>query len=330
MLASHSVAPEAHADWTIQPESNFYYTDDAALFSATRRTLKDQDPTQPILDFALADQGSAFVYEPALDVAKTFDLLGESTTFHVRGQGFLFPGKSRFDHGSMAVEVRRDLGEKTEAVARYFFVPKLFLGRNEVRFPEPHGVGGEPEEFQTERLDTHFWALGLHYQLRERLGATVFGRAGIRRYEDPFEHRDTDFYTAGIHATFELNEWVELGAAFHYERGLADGRNGEERALRDDISYHNYFLSGDAAFKLVPSIELELALHYEHNDFSTGIDGDERKGEAENSVQGDVLLIYEFTDALDLTAGFQGVYRKETFENSLRNLNAWLGVRASF
>ena len=323
-------ALETSAEWTIQPESSFFYTDDASLFSATRRTLKDQDPTQPILDFDLAEKGSAFVYEPGLDISKTLTLLGEETTFHLRGQGFLFPGKSRFDHGSMAFEVRRNVGTQFEAIARYYFLPKLFLGRNEVREPESPGAGPEPEEFQSERLDTHFWAVGLRYQLSERAAATAFGRVGIRRYERPFEHRDTDFFTAGVHAEFELNEHIELGLAMHYERGLADGRNGNERALRDDISYHNYFLSGEAAFHLFPRTELELALHYEHNDFSTGIERDERKGEAENSVQGDVLLVYELTDALDLTAGFQGVYRKETFEDSLGNLNAWLGVQASF
>ena len=46
--------------------------------------------------------------------------------------------------------------------------------------------------------------------------------------------------------------------------------------------------------------------------------------------QGDIELIYELTDAIDLNAGFQGVYRKESFEDALRNLNAWLGVQVTF
>ena len=40
------------------------------------------------------------------------------------------------------------------------------------------------------------------------------------------------------------------------------------------------------------------------------------------------MLAWEATEWLELTAGFQGVYRKESFEDSLDNLNAWIGFRA--
>jgi hypothetical protein len=42
------------------------------------------------------------------------------------------------------------------------------------------------------------------------------------------------------------------------------------------------------------------------------------------------MAVYKLNETLELTAGFQGSYRKESFEDSLVNLNAWLGVRASF
>ncbi len=317
---------ESRAEWSVHPEMNFFYTDDAALFSATRRTLKDADPTQPILDFDLTEKNSTFVYEPALEVRKELTLWGEPATLQLRGQGFLFAGRSRFDHGSLAVEARRDFGSRFEAVARYYFSPELFLGNGRVR---PLEEEEDEQEFRSERLDAHFWSLGLRYRATERFEAVLLGRAGIRRYERPFGQRDTDFFTAGIHTEFELTEWARLGLAFHYERGLADGRNGSNQE-RDDHSYHNYFVSGGIALEILPRAELEVAMHYERNDFTTNLDGDERRGEAENSVQGDVSLRYELTEIVDLTAGFQGVYRKETFEGSLRNLNVVLGFRASF
>ena len=92
------------AEWELDVRSNAYYTDDVALFSATRRLSRHQDPTQPALDSALADQGDGFVYEPMAQVMTTFDLMGRNTKLLVRGQGFVFVDDSRFNHGSLGVE----------------------------------------------------------------------------------------------------------------------------------------------------------------------------------------------------------------------------------
>ncbi|MDJ0848508.1 MAG: hypothetical protein QNK04_09030 [Myxococcota bacterium] len=319
---------EASPEWRIDFENNFYYTDDAALFSSTRRTAKDQDPTQPVLDFDLAEQGSDFVYEPALELKKTFSVRGRGGAMRVRTQGFVFARNPEYNHPSLAVEVALDPSEKARIYTRYFFISDLFLGDNEVRFPE--GEEEEPELFAEEVLDTHFWAVGLRYALHERVAATAFGRVGIRRYDEPFRQRDTNFYAGGLHLHFELGERVDLTLGFHYERGLADGRNGSERALRDDISYHNYFLTSEIEVELMPRLGLELALHYERNDWTTNIRGDERNGEHEDQFQGDIAFLYDLTEIFDLAVGFQGVHRKESFEDGLRNINAWLGVRATF
>ena len=80
----------------------------------------------------------------------------------------------------------------------------------------------------------------------------------------------------------------------------------------------------------MPRLGLELALHYERTDWTTNISGDERNGEFENQFQGDIGLVYELNEILNLEIGFQGAWRKESFEQSLRNLNAWLGFSASF
>ncbi len=325
------VGTDAKAEWSIAAESQFYYTDDAALFSSTRRTLKDQDPTQPVIDFDLADQGSDFVYEPVVELGNEFSLLGHETALRVVAQGFVFARNPEFDHPSLAVEVRRRLGERTELLTRYFFIPDLFIGRNEIRVPEEEGGGeGEPGALADEEVTTHFWALGVRRELHERVTATLFGRAGIRRYDASFRQRDTNFFTAGLHVDFEPAERVELALGFHYERGLADGRNGEERLLRDDVSYNNYFATAELELELTERIALEMALHYERNDWTTDIPGDERKGEHEDQFQGDILAVYSLSECLALTAGFQGAYRKESFEDALHNLNTWLGVRVTF
>ena len=102
-------APPCMAEWELDLRSNAYYTDDVALFSATRRLTRHQDPTQPALDSALADQGDGFVYEPMATVTTTFDLMGRNTELLVRGQGFVFVDDSRFNHGSLGVEATHDL-----------------------------------------------------------------------------------------------------------------------------------------------------------------------------------------------------------------------------
>jgi hypothetical protein len=328
LAAALLAAGPAGAEWRIEAGSQLFYTDDAALFSSTRRFDRDEDPTQPTIDFDLAQQGSDFVYEPTLEIEKTLPLFGEETTLRAGAHGFVFAVNPRFNHASVGAEARRPLATGLELMGRYLFIGSLFLGDNEVRTPGP----GEEEEAPTakEELDTHFWALALRYSPTERITGTLLGRFGIRRYEPPFEQRDTDFYTAGLHLAFGLSEQVDLTLGFHYERGLADGRDGEQRLLRDDISYENYFLSSELEVELTSRLGLELAAHFEHNDFTTNIVGDERKGEHENQVQGDIELLYELTDAIDLNAGFQGVYRKESFEDGLRNLNAWLGFQVSF
>ncbi len=322
-------AAEGRAEWRIEFESQFFYTDDAALFSSTRRTVKDQDPTQPVLDFDLADQGSDFVYEPAIQIEKTLSLLGQEAALGVRTQGFVFARNPEYNHPSVAVEARSRLGEKARIFARYYFVSDLFLGDNEVRLPEEAEEEGI-ELIDEEVLTTHFWALGLRYWVHERVRLSLAGRVGIRRYDEPFEQRDTDFFTGGVYFLFDLGERADLNVGFHYERGLADGRNGRQRELRDDTSYHNYFVTTELEVELVPRLGLEMALHYERNDWTTNISGDERNGEFENQFQGDIGLVYELNEIVDLEIGFQGVWRKESFEQSLRNLNAWLGFSASF
>ena len=101
------------AEWELDLRSNAYYTDDVALFSATRRLSRHQDPTQPALDSALADQGDGVVYEPMAQVTTSFDLMGRNTELLVRGQGFVFVDHSRFNHGSLGVQVAHDLTSST-------------------------------------------------------------------------------------------------------------------------------------------------------------------------------------------------------------------------
>lgn len=322
------LASPSFAEWTVTGESNVYYTDDAALFSSTRRLSRNQDPTQPVIDSLLANQGDDVVFEPVAQLAKSFSLMGRHTQLAVRGQGFVFIDHTRFNHGSLGIQANHDLTPSTSLIFRYFFGPDLFLGKNEVRPIEE--AAGDPPQLRDEEVTTHYWAGGIAQKLPgvDEARLILYGRFGLRDYDKPFRQRDTRFWTIGTHVEWAPTQKIGLALGYHYERGLADGRKQPE--LQDDISYFNHFVTGEFEYEITERLRLEMGLHYEFNGWTTGIQGDERKGQHENVIQGDIVSRYRVNEGLQLTAGFQGAHRKESFEKGLKNLNTWLGAKLAF
>jgi hypothetical protein len=289
---------------------------------------RHQDPTQPVIDRELANQGNDVVFEPVAQIVKSFSLMGRPTQLAMRGQGFLFTDNTPFNHGSLGVQANHHLTPSTTLMLRYFFGPDLFLGKNEVR-PVEEG-GSEPPQLRDESVTTHYWAGGIAQEIPglEETRLILYGRYGLREYDKPFTERDTRFWTIGTHVEWPLTRKVEAALGYHYERGLADGRKQPE--LKDDISYYNHFVTGELDIEITEFLDLEMALHYEFNGWTTGISGDERNGEHENIVQGDIALWYQVNETFHCTAGFQGAYRKESFEEGLKNYNTWVGAKLIF
>ena len=322
------LASPSFAEWKVSGESTFYYTDDAALFSATRRLSRNQDPTQPVIDSQLANQGDDIVFEPVAQIAKSFSLMNRHTELAIKGQGFVFTDNTQFNHGTLGVQAQHTLTPSTSLILRYFFGPDLFLGKNEVRPIEESG--GNPPNLKNEEVTTQYWAGGIAQQIPgvEDARLILYGRYGLRDYDKHFTQRDTRFWTIGTHVEWQLTEKNRLALGYHYERGLADGRKQPE--LQDDISYYNHFVTAELETEITEQLGMEMALHYEFNGWTTGIQGDERKGQHENVVQGDIEFQYRVNENLQMTAGIQGAYRKESFEERLTNLNTWLGAKLAF
>jgi hypothetical protein len=323
-----SLASPSFAEWKVSGESNVYYTDDAALFSATRRLSRNQDPTQPVIDSLLANQGDDMVFEPLAHITNTFPLMGRPTQLGLRGQGFVFMENNQFDHGSLSVDASHHLTSSTRLLLRYFFGPDLFLGKNEVR--PLQDTGENPPTIKKEEVTTHYFAGGLaqHIPSLDDARLILYGRYGLREYDKPFTQRDTRFWTIGTHVEWTLSPKLELALGYHYERGLADGR--KQPALQDDTSYFNHFVTAELELEITERLGMGMALHYEFNGWTTGIEGDERRGQHENVVQGDIAVRYQVNDILQITGGFQGAHRKESFERGLKNLNTWLGAQWTF
>ena len=125
-----AVACPAAAEWSASATGNLFYTDDVALFSATRRLNLHGDPTQPVLDTSLTGQGSDMVFEPDITVTKSLASQLGRTEFSFRGQAFIYAVDPRFNHGSFGVQALHHIDPATRVRLRYYATPNLLLGDN--------------------------------------------------------------------------------------------------------------------------------------------------------------------------------------------------------
>jgi NAD(P)H-flavin reductase len=87
----------------------------------------------------------------------------------------------------------------------------------------------------------------------------------------------------------------------------------------------------DLDIELTERMSLITAVHYERNNWTSEIVGDERRGAHENVVQGEVILVRQLTDHLRAFAGFQRSNRKQSFESDgIKNTNFFLGIEGVF
>jgi hypothetical protein len=213
-----ALSPPAGADWSSTTRGTLNYTSDASLFMAAHRLARDSDPTQPALDTRFTGQGKDGVLETMARVSKTFDSsLGQSAV-DLRGDGYVFFGHTAFSNGNVAIQARHTFPSKTTAMARSYYNPDLFLGDNLERRTGT-------EQIAAEQVTSSIAAMHISLELAEGLDLRVFTRYGTRRYNQDFAQRNTDFWTIGPHLDWKLLPNVTLGLAYHYEKGLAAGRN---------------------------------------------------------------------------------------------------------
>ncbi|MGH7180726.1 MAG: hypothetical protein ACREJN_01975 [Nitrospiraceae bacterium] len=192
-----SMTPSAFAELKVEGQGILFYTDDVGIFSATRRLSRDGDPTQPALDSRLTNQGSDVVFEPRLDVAKSFFNRYGTTTIDVRGQGFIFTGNQHFNQGSLRVQGVHKLTPETRIRLRYYYAPDQFLGDNEEGQSGMHQITAETltGQISSARVEREFTP-GLEMRL--------LARYGLRRYNENFSERNTDFSTIGPHLEWKI------------------------------------------------------------------------------------------------------------------------------
>jgi hypothetical protein len=312
----------ALAEVTVDGRANLFYTDDVALFSATRRLNLHGDPTQPALDTSLTGKGSDMVFDPDLKVSKLITSSWGRTDLSVRGQGFIYAVNPRFNQASVGLEALHSFTPDTAIRLRYYTTPDQLLGDNEERQSGTHSL-------QEERVTSHIGSVRLEQRLSENWEVRLLGRVGARQYNEAFSQRDAMFWTIGPHVVWRVVDRLRLFLGYHYERGLADGRNQVQ--FKDDTSYVNHYASLGLEAELVERLELELGVHYERNNWTSSIVGDERNGGHETVVQGEMAFLYRLTDQARLRLGFQRSHRRQSFEQeTVHNTNVSVGVNYRF
>ncbi|MDR4465544.1 MAG: hypothetical protein MRJ66_14860, partial [Nitrospira sp.] len=128
---------EALAEWSVTASGNVFYTDDVALFSATRRSGLDGDPSQPVLDVTRTGLGSDMVFEPGFLIANSITTGLGRTDFSIKPQGFIFAVNPEWSQASVALEVLHSFTPNTALRVRYFVAPDQLLGNSEVSLAEP-------------------------------------------------------------------------------------------------------------------------------------------------------------------------------------------------
>ena len=262
------------------------------------------------------------VFDPDLQVSKLITSSWGRTDLSIRGQGFIYAVNPRFNQASMGLEALHAFTPDTAIRLRYYTTPDQLLGDNEEHRSGTHSL-------QEERVTSHIGSIRFEQRLSENWEVRHLGRVGSRQYNEAFSQRDTMFWTIGPHVVWRVVDRLKLFLGYHYERGLADGRNQVQ--FKDDTSYVNHYASFGLEAELVERLELELGVHYERNNWTSSIVGDERNGGHETVVQGEMALLYRLTEQAGLRLGFQRSQRRQSFEHEIvHNTNVSVGATYRF
>ncbi len=312
-----ALAVPPNVGWSVTGGGSLFYTDDVALFSATRRSSLDGDPSQPVLDVSRTGIGKDMVFEPYVRVSKLLPSSFGETELSARVRGFVYARNPEFSQGSVYLEAIHGFTPQTILRLRYFTAPDQLLGQTELH--------GSDHDLQDMRVTSHLGTIRLDHRLSEHWELQLLGRVGIRRYNDPFAHRDTLLWRVGPHLLYHVNHHARVILGYHYEQGLAEGRH--EIEFHDDVSYRHHFASIGLEMDLLEHLELELDFHYERNNFTTNDSEDERFGGHENIFIGSGRLSLQVTDHAALTLTVQRSNRNQNFHQTHdHNTNVSLGM----
>lgn len=308
VLASLLWGPDrsAQAEWSAVAEQKTSYTSDAFQFSSARRLRLTEDPSQPTV--VSADKPEDVIWEPALEVVHSTPTAQGKNELSVKAQGAIYTNNPIFNHADYRIQDRFSLDRATSVLVRYRYVPNLFLGPN---FERRTGT----RSIQEERVSSHHWRAEIERRLTDSVTGTLITRYGLRRYNDSFAERNTNFFTLGPRVDYRALEWLTVTLTYLYERGLADGHKDTQFA--DDVSYYLHMVSAGTEFRLNQQWDLGFTYIHRRKTFTSGLAGDTHVGRFDSTHQGIAELRYHMSAAATVMLSFQ--YGKRTSTNALRD-----------
>lgn len=298
--------PPVQAQWSAVAEQKTSYTTDAFQFSSARRLRLTEDPSQPTV--VSADKPQDVIWEPALEVLHSTPTMQGTNVLSVKAQGAIYTNNPVFNHADFRIQDRFSLNRDTAVLLRYRYVPNLFLGPNFERRTGTRAI-------QEERVTSHHWRAEVERRLSDRVTGTLVTRFGLRRYNEAFAERNTNFWTVGPRLDYHANKWLTLTLSYLYERGLADGH--KEPQFADDVSYYLHMVSAGTEFRLHDQWDLGLTYIHRRKTFTSGIAGDTHVDRFDTTHQGIAELRYHISPAATAMLSFQ--YGKRTSTNVLRD-----------
>lgn len=308
------------AAWKVDVGTKTVYTDNVFEFSAARRLALSEDPSQPSI--VGVDRPSDLVWEPFVDLTRSFSHGYGTTDVSVKAQGFLFTNNAGFNHGMYRIQARHWVTSQTAVLLRYRYTPDLLLGPNVERRSGARLV-------DEERVTSHVWRMQLEQRLSDDWSGTLIARYGMRQFNAAFAERDTTFWTLGPHISYRGVSHLVFTVGYLYEQGLAAGR--DEVQFKDDVSYHQQLLMAGVTVTVTPRLSLDLAYVYRHKRFTSTIVGDSNNGVRDTTHQGSFEIGYRMTDAWLVTVGFQRTQRESSAgQRAFFSDNLSLGVDYRF
>lgn len=196
------------AEWSAIAANALFYTDAATLFSATRRSTLDGDPSEPVLETSVVGKGSDMVYEPSLRVMKFIPSSFGQTLFTVKLRGFVYAVNPEFSETGIRLDASHAFNPGTVLRLRFYSSPDQFLGRTDV---EGGGIVG----LQDARVTSNIGVVRFDKRLSEHWEVQLYGRAGIRRFNEPFAVRDTLLWMIGPHVIWHITHHTKMVLGYH-------------------------------------------------------------------------------------------------------------------
>lgn len=222
---------------------------DSNVLRLSERDLRRLDDGTKPEKFRI-EEPDDLIWSPWIEAAFVFPLFDIPTTAGLRAQGHLYRTNSIMDYEEYTLFVRHGV-----LAMEYVFMTDVY--RREYR------------NLDTGEFDSAFYSeheLKLTARLRPIEGIALRPLAGfrVRDYDDPFNHRDSLGYLAGLRASADPADGVEVSLEYEFFR-----HDSYAEGIQPDTSYQEHALEPGISFTPVKGLELDVRYRFAEREYTT-------------------------------------------------------------